>query len=283
MFSIERMAAVLGVSPSGYYAWRSRPESRRRKWQRALDSRVRICFNQHKKRSGSPKVFQDLKNAGFKCCRSSVARSMHRQGLRSITQRRFVVTTDSKHMLHTAPNLLKQKFDVDQPNKVWVSDITYIWSRSRWLYLAVVIDLFSRRVVGWSLRKDLGHEGALGALEGAIVSRRPDPGLMIHTDRGTQFCCHGYGKAVQKNQLVHSMSRQGNCWDNAVAESFFRSLKTEWAYHADLRSYKQAKQELFEYIEVDYNNQRLHQTLGYLSPAKYEREHERTQTTVHYS
>lgn len=282
MFSIERMAAVLDVSRSGYYAWRSRSESRRGEWQRALDARVRVCFNLHKKRSGSPKIFNALNQEGFKCCRSSVARSMRRQGLRSITQRKFVVTTDSKHMLHTEPNLLKQEFDVERPNEVWVSDITYLWSRSGWLYLTVVIDLFSRRVVGWSLNKDLGHEGALSALERAIRTRRPEPDLMIHTDRGTQFCCHGYRKAVQKNRLVHSMSRRGNCWDNAVAESFFRSLKTEWAYHTNLQSYEQALQELFEYIEVDYNNQRLHQTLGYTSPAEFERQSE-AQSTVHYS
>jgi transposase InsO family protein len=175
-------------------------------------------------------------------------------------------------MLHVAPNLLKQKFNVDRPNKVWVSDITYLWSRTGWLYLAIVIDLYSRRVIGWSLRKDLGHEGVLSALKRAIHARQPGPGLMIHTDRGTQFCCHGYRKAVQENEIIHSMSRQGNCWDNAVAESFFRTLKTEWAYHIYLKDYDHAKQELFEYIEAFYNCQRLHQTLNYSSPDAFERQ-----------
>ncbi len=270
VFSIERMAAILGVSRSGYYAWLSRPQSRRSAWRRALDTRVRVCFNTHRARSGSPKVYHALKQQGFSCCRTSVARSMRRQGLRSKTRRRYVVTTDSKHMLQVAPNVLNQKFDVDDPNKVWVSDITYIWSRTGWLYLAVVIDLYSRRVVGWSLNKDLGHEGALSALESALHARQPSPGLIIHTDRGTQFCCHGYRNTVKKSQLIHSMSRQGNCWDNAVAESFFKTLKTEWAYHANLRDYNHANRELFEYIEAFYNNKRLHQTLNYISPADFE-------------
>ena len=149
LFSVERMATVLGVSRSGYYAWLSRPVSRRRVWQRALDSRVRVCFRMDRDRSGSPKVHQALKQQGFSCCRTSVARSMRRQGLRSKTCRRFVITTDSNHQLQTTANLLQQRFDVDHPNKVWVSDITYLRSGEGWLYLAVVIDLYSRRVVGW--------------------------------------------------------------------------------------------------------------------------------------
>lgn len=273
MFSVEKMATILGVSKSGYYAWLSRPESGRKTWQRSLDARVRVRFNTDRQRPGSPKVYQALKKEGFSCCRTSVARSMRRPGLRSKTRRRYIVTTDSKHMLQVAPNLLNQGFDVDRPNKVWVSDITYLWSRAGWLYLSVVIDLYSRRVVGWCLSKDLGHEGALSALKSAVHVRRPEPGLMIHTDRGTQFCCNGYRNVVKKNRFIHSMSRQGNCWDNAVAESFFKTLKTEWAYHADLRDYQQTKRELFEYIEAFYNTQRLHQTLNYVSPADFERLH----------
>jgi putative transposase len=272
VFSIERMAAVLYVSRSGYYAWLSRPESRRKRRQRALDSRVRVCFRTSQDRSGSPKIYHALKQQGFACCRASVARSMRRQGLRSKTRPRFVVTTDSKHMLHVAPNLLRQKFNVDRPNKVWVSDITYLWSHTRWLYLAVVIDLYSRRVIGWSLSKDLGHQGALSALESAIHTRKPDPGLVIHKDRGTQFCSHGYQRAVQEFEIIHSMSRQGNCWDNAVAESFFRTLKTEWAYHIRLKDFDHTRHELFEYIEAFYNNKRLHQTLDYCSPVTFEKQ-----------
>jgi len=271
LFSVERMATVLGVSRSGYYAWLSRPVSRRRVWQRALDSRVRVCFRMDRDRSGSPKVHQALKQQGFSCCRTSVARSMRRQGLRSKTCRRFVITTDSNHQLQTTANLLQQRFDVDHPNKVWVSDITYLRSGEGWLYLAVVIDLYSRRVVGWSLRKDLSHEGALSALTRAIHTRQPAPGLMIHTDRGTQFCCHGYRDVVRQSHFKHSMSRKGNCWDNAVVESFFRALKTEWAYHISLLNYHHARHELFDYIEAFYNTKRLHQTLNYISPADFER------------
>ena len=196
---------------------------------------------------------------------------MRRQGRRSITRPKFVVPTDSKHMFQVAPNLLRQQFSVALPDKVCVSDLTYLWSRTGWLYLATVIDLYSRRVIGWSLSKDLGHEGALFALRQAIHVRQPDPGLIIHTDRGTQFCSNGYRKAIKENQFTHCMSRQGNCWDNAVAEPFFRTLKTEWAYHIRLRDLEHAKHELFRYVEVFYNNQRLHQTLNYRSPAAFER------------
>ena len=174
-------------------------------------------------------------------------------------------------MFQVAPNLLRQQFSVALPDKVCVSDLTYLWSRTGWLYLATVIDLYSRRVIGWSLSKDLGHEGALFALRQAIHVRQPDPGLIIHTDRGTQFCSNGYRKAIKENQFTHCMSRQGNCWDNAVAEPFFRTLKTEWAYHIRLRDLEHAKHELFRYVEVFYNNQRLHQTLNYRSPAAFER------------
>jgi putative transposase len=264
------MAEVLGVSRSGYYAWLTRPESNRKKQQRALDTVVKVCFKASNDRSGSPKVCQALKQQGFGCSRTAVANSMRRQGLRAKTRRKFVFTTDSRHNLLVAPNLLNRKFDVDRPNTVWVSDITYLWSRAGWLYLTVFIDLFSRRVVGWSLSKDLGHESVLTALQRAIYNRRPGPGLMIHSDQGTQYCCEGFRKAIKTNQFVQSMSRKGNCWDNAVAESFFRALKTEWAYHINLIDIHHAKHELFEYIEVFYNNQRLHGTLNYLSPTHFE-------------
>ena len=271
-FSIERMASVLSVSRSGYYAWLSRPESSGKKQQGALDSRVKVCFKTSKERSGSPKIYNALKQEGFRCSRSAVARSMRHQGLRAKTRRRFIVTTDSKHTLAPAPNLLKRQSKVDHPNTVWVSDITYLWSREGWLYLTVFLDLFSRRIVGWSLSKDLGHESVLSALESAVHNRQSGPGLMIHTDRGTQFCCDGFKKVIQRHRFIQSMSRQGNCWDNAVVESFFRALKTEWAYHVKLLDYQHAKHELFEYIEVFYNNHRLHGTLDYLTPAQFEKQ-----------
>lgn len=270
VFSVERMARVLDVSRSGFYAWLSRPESECKKHQQTLDARVRLCFTASSGRSGSPKIYHALRQEGFPCSRSAVAKSMHRQELRAKVNRKFVATTNSKHDLPVAENLLNRTFSVDRPNTVWVSDITYLWSRSGWLYLTVFVDLFSRRVVGWSVSKNLGHESVLTALRRAIQSRRPGPGLMIHSDRGTQYCCDGFRKAIKTNHFVQSMSRKGNCWDNAVAESFFKTLKTEWAYHINLIDIYQARHELFEYIEAFYNNKRLHGTLNYLTPARFE-------------
>ncbi len=196
---------------------------------------------------------------------------MHRQALRSKVRRKFVVTTDTKHDLKASPNLLNRDFETDCPDKVWVSDITYLPSRAGWLFLAVFIDLFSRRVVGWCVCTSLGHETVLTALSRAVWQRRPDPGLMIHSDRGIQYCCEGFRQTIHTHQVVQSMSRKGNCWDNAAAESFFRSLKTEWLYHVDLIYLDHAQRELFEYIERFYNNQRLHAYLDYVSPATSER------------
>jgi len=267
---VERMAKVLDVSKSGYYAWLWRPESRRSKERRALDVLVKTAFEASKRRYGSRKIHRQLDAQGHPCSRSGVAGSMRRQGLRSKVVRKFVVTTDTKHKLEASPNLLKRDFDVDRPNNVWTSDITYLPSRAGWLFLVVFLDLFSRRVVGWCVSTSLGHETALTALSRAVWHRRPEPGLMIHSDRGIQYCCEGFREAIDRHHFVQSTSRKGDCWDNAVTESFFRSLKTEWLYHADLKDLDHAEQKLFEYIELFYNNQRLHASLDYVSPARFE-------------
>lgn len=271
MFSVERMAKVLDVSTSGYYAYISRPESERKKGRQYLDVLVKAAFENSRRRYGSLKISRRLAEDGHSYCRSRVADSMHRQGLRSKVQRKFVVTTNSKHELEASPNLLNRNFQTNRPNVAWVSDITYLKSRAGWLYLVVFIDLFSRRVVGWCVSPSLGHESVLKALYRAVWKRKPDPGLIIHSDRGIQYCCEGFRKAIYTHRFVQSMSRKGNCWDNAVAESFFRSLKTEWLYHIDLIDQDHAEQELFAYIEGFYNNQRLHAYLDYLSPATFER------------
>ena len=270
VFSVERMAKLLKVSTSGYYAWFSRPESRRKKARRYLDIMVKAAFETSKSRYGSRKIKRQLANQGNAYSRSRIAVSMRRQGLRSKVCRKFVVTTDTKHDLKTSPNLLNREFDVDRPNQVWSSDITYLRSRAGWLYLVVFLDLFSRRVVGWCVSDSLGHETVLKALSRAVWQRRPERGLMIHSDRGIQYCCDGFREAIDRYQFVQSMSRKGNCWDNAVTETLFRSLKTEWLYHVDLEDLGHAEQELFEYIELFYNNQRLHASLDYLSPADFE-------------
>ncbi len=269
-FSVERMAKVLGVSKSGFYAWRVRPESARAKDQRLLDARVRAAFQAHKARYGSTKIARHLTGQGDPCSRTRVAKSMRRQGLLSKVARKFRVTTDSNHTLTASPNLLDRNFDIAQPNAVWASDITYLPSKCGWLYLVVFIDLFSRRIVGWCVSTHLRHEMVLQALSRAVRARRPPQGLMIHSDRGIQYCCEGFREKIAEYGFVQSMSRKGNCWDNAVAESLFRSLKTEWAHHINLDGLEHAERELFEYIEAFYNNQRLHATLDYVSPAAFE-------------
>ena len=270
-FSVEMMANILGVSKSGFYAWVSRPESGRVIDRRLLDVRVKACFEANHARYGSLKISRALAAQGHQYCRPRVADSMRRQGLRSKVQRKFVITTDTKHTLRVAPNLLDRMFDVETPNSVWVSDITYLPSRAGWLYLAVFVDLYSRRIVGWCVCTSLRHETVLTALSRAVYRRRPPPGLLIHSDRGIQYCCDGFREEIATHHFVQSMSRKGNCWDNAVAESFFRTLKTEWAYHIELENLEHAERERFEYIEVFYNNQRLHATLDYVSQASFER------------
>lgn len=270
MFSVEMMARVLEVSRSGFHAWEKRPESVRSRERRLFDVQVRAAFEQSKGRYGSEKVRQALAGKGRSCSRKRVAESMRRQGLRSKIMRKFRVTTDSKHSYPVAPNLLNRKFSASAPNRVWVSDITYLWTGSGWLYLVVFIDLYSRRVVGWYVSPSLGHETVLAALYRAVWRRRPGKGLIIHSDRGVQYCCDGFRKAIKKLGFVQSMSRKGNCWDNAVAESFFKILKSELIYHITLTNGKEAREILFEYIERDYNGNRIHGTLGYLTPIAFE-------------
>lgn len=270
VFSVERMAKVLEVSTSGYYAWVSRPESRRKKERRHLDVLVKAAFETSKGRYGSRKIKCELAKKSHIYSRSRVADSMSRQGLRSKVCRKFVLTTDTRHDLKASPNLLNRTFEADRPNRVWTSDITYLPSRAGWLYLVVFLDLFSRRVVGWCVSTSLGHETVLKALSRAVWQRRPEPGLMVHSDQGIQYCCDGFRGAIDRHQFVQSMSRKGNCWDNAVTETLFRTLKTERLYHVDLEDLDHAERELFEYIELFYNNQRLHASLDYVSPADFE-------------
>jgi len=268
-FSVERMAAVLGVSRSGYYDWLGRTESKRAHERRLFDLEVKAAFASGRGHYGRDRVRLDLGLRGRKTSRKRVGDSLKRQGLLAKPKRRYRVTTDSKHGFSVAQNLLNRNFSVSAPNQVWVGDITYLPSRCGWLYLTVFIDLFSRLVVGWAVSTSLGHEGVLEALHRAIWRRKPPAGLMIHTDRGVQFCCEAFRKAIAMHHFVQSMSRKGNCWDNAVAESFFGTLKTEWLSEIDLRDLNHAVPELFEYIDHFYNGQRMHTTIG-MSPIMFE-------------
>lgn len=270
MFSVERMCKVLGVKRSGYYAWRRRGLSLRAMRDRILLEQIKKSHKLSKGRYGSPNVLNDLKDWNCRTSKKRVARLMRKAGLRSKTVRRFKVTTQSKHSLPVAKNLLKRDFTTLAPNKVWVSDITYIWTREGWQYLCIVIDLFNRQVVGWSMNKRLTAELAVDALMGAVISRRPSKGLLFHSDRGVQYCSRAFRRQLKRYGMVQSMSRKGDCWDNAVAESFFGTLKQELVHHESYRSRAEARLSVFEYIEGWYNRRRRHSALGYLSPMEFE-------------
>ena len=226
-YPIQVMCEVLGVSRSGYYAWASRPESARAVKDRAVAAEIRTAHAASRGRYGSPRVHAALRAHGRRVGRKRVARLMRGMGLSARRRRRFRRTTDSAHAFPVAPNLLGRDFTASAPDRIWLADLTYIWTAEGWLYLAVVLDLFSRRVVGWAMADHLGHELALAALDMAIVRQRPAPGLMHHSDRGVQFAAHGYRKRLQQHGILCSMSRKGNCWDNAPMESFYATLKGE--------------------------------------------------------
>lgn len=265
------MCRILEVSRSGYYAWHRRVPSRRQLESVRLDMEIRAVYQAHKGRPGSPKIASELQERGIKVSRNRVARRMRRMGLKSRTRRKFRVTTDSRHKYPVASNLLQRDFSSDRPNRVWVSDITYVWTREGWLYLTVFIDLFSRSVVGWSVSASLGHEMVVNALKRAVRRRQPPKGLIIHSDRGVQYACGGFRQVLDHHGFVQSMSRKGDCWDNAVAESFFKTIKTELIYQNTFFTRDQARQQIFEYIESYYNGIRRHSTLGYKTPIQYER------------
>jgi transposase InsO family protein len=224
-------------------------------------------------RYGSPRVHAELHQRGQRIARKRVARLMRTAGLRARVRRRFRCTTDSKHAMAIKGNLLARRFAVSTPNAGWVSDITYLWTLQGWLYLAVVLDLFSRRVVGWSLSERLERGLALDALGMALKGRQPAGAMLHHSDRGSQYASHEYQQLLAAHGILSSMSRSGNCWDNAVAESFFATLKIELVYQTQWRTRQEARSALFEYIELFYNRQRRHSTLGYLSPSEFEQAH----------
>jgi putative transposase len=264
------MCRVLSVSRSGYYRWRNRPKSQRAIENRRLQAHIRAIFNRHKGRCGSPKITDELNDMGLPVSKNRVARRMKAMGLRSIYRRKYRTTTDSKHSHPVADNLLQRNFTTDGPDKVWVSDITYIATTRGWLYLTVFIDLFSRTVVGWALSSSLSAEMVLTALSRAVRNRRPSSGLIIHSDRGVQYACSDFRKVLKKHKYVQSMSRKGDCWDNAVAESFFGIIKSELIHQEHFKGPQDTLRAIFEYIEIYYNRKRKHSTLGYKNPAQFE-------------
>jgi len=271
-FRISAMSRVLQVSRSGFYAWRRRqgnPSPRQRRREQ-LDETVRKAFDARKGRSGSPRIVHDLADAGHHHNRKTIAGSMRRQGLRARAAKKFKATTNSKHHLPVAPNLLQQDFTATRPNQKYVGDITYLWTEEGWLYLAVVIDLYSRRVVGWAMSERMSAQLVCDALQMALWRRGMPTGVIVHSDRGSQYCSGVYQQLIRECGLLCSMSAKGNCYDNACAESFFHSLKVEAIHGERFATRAEMRQAVFEYIEVDYNRIRRHSANGYISPEAFE-------------
>jgi len=268
---VRLMCGVLGVSPAGYYAWRGRPESARAAANRKLLADVQRLHVQHQGRYGSPRIHAALRAEGRGVSRGRVERLMHQHGIRATAARRFrPITTDSRHGLPVAPNLLGQRFTAEAPNQIWLADLTYVPTGEGWLYLATVLDLATRRVVGWAMRDHLRTELVAAALVMAIQRQRPGPGLVHHSDRGSQYASSEYRLLLEKAGMKASMSRIGNCYDNAPMESFFHTLKVELVHQRRWITRGHARHDLFAYIEGYYNRQRMHSALGYLSPEQAE-------------
>ena len=270
-YPVALLCRTMQVSRSGFYAWKNRPQAARTLRDQSLGLEIAAIFAESHQRYGSPRVHAQLRAAGQRTARKRVARLMRVAGLRARERRRFRCTTDSNHGMAIRENLLARRFTVNAPNTSWATDITYLWTPEGWLYLAVMLDLFSRRVVGWSLSERLERRLALDALQMALQDRRPPQGLLHHSDRGSQYASHEYQALLAAHGIVSSMSRRANCWDNAVAESFFASLKMELVYRTRWHTKDEARSALFEYIEVFYNRRRRHSALGYLSPAEFEK------------
>ncbi len=269
-YAVGVLCRVLDVSRSGYYAWRGRPMSIREQQDQHLRAQIRRVHQKSKGRYGAPRVHAELRAQGQRCGRKRVARLMHEAGLRGRGKRKYRVTTDSEHAQPVAENLVLRQFGVKTPNTVWAADMTYVWTREGWLYLAVVIDLHSRRVVGWSMSERMTTNLPLAALQMAYERRRPPPGLLHHSDRGSQYASRAYRLALEGMGMTCSMSRKGDCWDNAVVESFFANLKREEVADSVYATRQEARSALFSYLEMFYNRERRHSSLGYLSPTEFE-------------
>jgi transposase InsO family protein len=271
VWPVRVICDALSVSPSGFYAWRSRPESPRKIANRELLASIRRVHAQHRERYGAPRIHAELRAEGHAVNRKRVARLMRQNGIRARGPRRYrVCTTDSKHSLPVAENLLNQNFVADQPDQIWLADITYIPTAEGWLYLAVLLDLFTRKVVGWAMRDHMRAELTIAALTMAIQRRRPRVGLVHHSDRGSQYAAGDYRAMLQAAAITQSMSRKANCWDNAPMESFFGTLKTELVHHGEYPDRDAARRDLFAYIEGYYNRQRRHSAIGYITPEQAE-------------
>jgi len=264
------MCQMLEVSPTAYYDWCGRPKTSREQANELLTTLIKEVFDSQRYGCGTRTIKKVLTRQGYRVSRRRIGRLMKAEGLFCKTKKKFKATTNSKHDNPVAPNRLNREFTANKPNQKWVGDITYIWTSEGWLYLATVIDLFSRKVVGWSMNSRMTKDLVNQALLSAIWARKPPRGLLWHTDRGSQYASSSHRDLLEEHGIVQSMSRKGNCWDNAVAESFFHTLKTELINHKQYQTRDEAQKDIFDYIEVFYHRQRLHSTNDYWSPVDYE-------------
>jgi len=270
-FGVERMCKVFKISKSGFYDWQKRKPSARQLENQQITKEINRVYKASKSRYGSPKITDQLRDNGWQVSRPRVARIMRNEGIRSIVSKKYRgFTTDSKHSLPVAKNHLNREFLADRPGQKWVSDITYIPTKKGWLYLTIIMDLFDRKIIGWALSTQMTtNETVLAAWKMAIVNRPITEPLIFHSDRGVQYASHTFKDKLSQYSVTQSMSRKGNCWDNAVAENYFKILKSELVNHTQFQSILQAKTEVFEFIEIWYNRKRKHSYLGYKTPEQY--------------
>lgn len=269
-YPVTILCKVMRVARSGFYAWLRRDKSARQQENEELIPLVRQIHKESKETYGTRRMAAALRAMGYACGRARARTLMRLAGVAVKCRRRFKVTTDSNHKLPVSPNLLNRDFDVIRPNLAWAGDITYVWTNEGWLYLAVVIDLFHREVVGWSMNSRITKELVINAFNMAYWRRRPGPALIFHSDRGSQYCSAAFQKILKGMSAISSMSRKGDCWDNAPSESFFATLKKDLIYHKRYTTRKEAKLDIVDYLEMFYNSRRLHSALGYVSPRQFE-------------
>lgn len=269
-FKLGKMCKTFEVSTSGYHKYLQNKMSQRRRENMLIEEKIKEIYQKSRRRYGSPRIHEEIRAMGMRVNRKRIARLMRINSIAAVARRKYKVTTNSGHNNPVSENLLNQKFEVKEPNKIWVSDITYIRTKEGWLYLAVILDLCSRKIVGWSMSENMSRILVIRAIRHAIINRNPEEGLIFHSDRGSQYASEDVRTLLEKNKFKQSMSGKGNCYDNAVAESFFHTLKTEMVYQTIFETRQEAMNDIFEYIEIFYNRQRRHSSLKYFSPVDFE-------------